>query len=125
MTRRDDGRVFRGWDKTNPLAYLAAIRERTGIPVVVVDWPIAHEPSGSCYNSYLTKRTLEHYKAWLGTESRRLGLPLVDLSRVLLPREYLDTLHPNPRGQRKIAAALAPHLDPVLRRRIAEVLPPA
>ena len=40
-------------------------------------------------------------------------------------RDFLDTLHPNARGQRKIAGALAPHLAPILRQRAADVLPAA
>ena len=124
-THRRNARDFRGFAETNTLAYLAELRDRTGIPVVVVDWPVAHEPSDDCYNSYFTNRLVYAYRAWVAAETRRLGLPLVDLSNTLLPRDFLDTLHPNARGQRKIGDALAPFLDPVLQRRAAEVLAPA
>ena len=116
---------YRRWGDTNPLAYLAQLRERTGIPVVIVNWPIAHEPFEICYNSYVTNQTVTGFGNWLRAEAKRLGLPLVDLSRNLIPRDFLDTLHPNARGQRKIAGGLAPFLDPVLRRRAGEVLTPA
>ncbi len=124
-THRRNARDFNGWDKVNSLAYLAQVRDRTGIPVVVVDWPIAHEPWEDCYNSYFTNRAVRNYRTWLQEEARRLGLPLIDLSHTLLPRDFLDTLHPDSRGQRKIAGAMAPFLEPVLRRRMAEVLAPA
>ena len=68
---------------------------------------------------------MRQYREWLFAETSRLGLPVVDLSRTLLPRDFLDTLHPNARGQRKIAGALAPHLAPILRQRAADVLPAA
>ena len=124
-THRHNARAFNGWSKVNALAYLAQVRDRTGIPIVVVDWPIAHEPAEDCYNSYFTNRIVKSYRGWLAEETQRLGMPLIDLSHTLLPRDFLDTLHPNARGQRKIAGAIAPFLDPVLRRRMAEVLPAA
>jgi hypothetical protein len=123
-THRRNARDFNGFGHTNTLAYLAELRDRTGIPVVAVQWPIAHEPSGACYNSYATNQLVSAYRAWITAEAERLGLPLIDLSQTLLPRDFLDTLHPNARGQRKIAYALAPFLDPVLRKRAVEVLPP-
>jgi hypothetical protein len=108
---------------TNPLAYLAQVRDRTGIPVVVVLWPISNEPFEDCVNVHLTKHTVERYKTWLRAETQRLGMPLVDLSSTLLPRDFLDALHPNARGQRKIAGALSAQIRPILRERAATVLP--
>jgi hypothetical protein len=116
-------RDYRRWGEVNPLAYLAEVRDRTGIPVVVIDWPIAPQPSDECFSPALTNAAVRGYRAWLGAEAQRRGLPLVDLSQTLLPRDFLDLEHPNVRGQRKIAGALSPQLLPVLRRRIAEVLP--
>jgi len=55
---------------------------------------------------------VENYRGWLRAETQRLGMPLIDLSHTLLPRDFLDTLHPNARGQRKIAGAMAPFLEP-------------
>jgi hypothetical protein len=124
-TRRQNARIFNGWSKRNSLAYLAQVRERTGIPIVVVDWPIAHEPRGDCYNSYFTNKSVASYRAWLAEETGRFEMPLIDLSRTLLPRDFHDTLHPNARGQRKIAGAIAGFLEPILRRRMQEVLPAA
>jgi hypothetical protein len=120
-THRRNARSFNGWGKVNPLAYLAQVRERTGIPIVVVDWPIAHEPSGDCYNSYFTNHIVGSYHAWLQDETRRLDIPVIYLTRALLPRDFLDTLHPNARGQRKIAGSMVPFLEPILRRRMQEV----
>ena len=51
-------------------------------------------------------------------------MPLIDRSHTLLPRDSLDTLHPNARGQRKIAGAIA-GFEPMLRRRMQEVPPAA
>ena len=65
---------------------------------------------------------VDRYRAWMTAEAARLHLPLIDLTRTLLPRDFLDTLHPNARGQRKIAGSLSPHLVPILRERAAEVL---
>jgi lysophospholipase L1-like esterase len=83
-----NARDYRGWNEMNTLAWVAELRDRTGIPVVVVNWPVSDEPRDECFNAY-------------------------------------DTLHPNARGQRKIAGALAPQLAPILRQRAAEVLPVA
>jgi hypothetical protein len=121
-TRRTNARDYRGWNETNTLAWVAELRDRTGIPVVVVNWPVSDEPRDECFNAYFTQRLMRRYREWLVGETERLRLPLVDLSRTLLPRDYLDTLHPNARGQRKIAGSLAPHLAPILRQRAAEVL---
>jgi hypothetical protein len=121
-TRSQNARIFNGWSKGNSFAYLARVRERTGIPIVVVDWPIAHEPRGNCYNSYVTNKIVASYRAWLAEETARLEMPLIDLSHTLLPRDFHDTLHPNARGQRKIAGAIAGFLEPILRRRMQEVL---
>jgi len=120
---KSNARSFRRWGDVNSLAYLAEVRDRTGIPVVVVMWPMSHEPSEDCFNAYFTKRIVDRYRAWITAEAARLGLPLIDLTQTLLPRDFLDTLHPNARGQRKIAGALSPHLVPFLRERAAEVLP--
>lgn len=84
---------------------------------------ISHEPSEDCFNAYVTKRIVDRYRAWMRAEAARLRLPTIDLTQTLLPRNFLDTLHPNARGERKVAGALSPHLVPVLRERAAEVLP--
>ena len=91
----------------------------------VFDWPILHGPSGPCYNADYTNRIVRNYRTWLAVEARRLGRTFIDLSRTVLPRDFLDTRHASARGQRKIASALAPYLEPVLRRRMKEVLPAA
>ena len=122
---KSNARSFRQWGDVNSLAYLAEVRDRLGVPVVVVMWPISHEPSADCFNAYVTKRIVDRYRMWMRAEAARLRLPLIDLTQTLLPRDFLDTLHPNARGQRKIAGTLSPQLVPILRARAAEVLPAA
>jgi len=79
-TRHRDARIFNGFGKVDSLAYLAQIRERTGIAI---------SPTPCCPGTFSTRSTR------------------------------------TARGQRKIAGAMAPFLEPVLRRRIAEVLAPS
>ena len=123
-THLENRRDYRRWGEINSLAYLAEVRDRTGIPVVVVDWPITAESSGDCFNEDVTNSVVRGYRGWLRAEAQRLGLPLIDLSQTLFSRDFLDSLHPNARGQRKIAGALHPQLLPLLRQRITEVFPP-
>jgi hypothetical protein len=121
--RSRNARDYSAWGETNPLAYLAQVRERTGVPVVVVLWPLSNQPVDECMNAYFTKRTVDGFRGWVKSEAQRLALPLIDLSATLLPRDFLDGLHPNARGQRKIAGSLSARLTPILRARAAEVLP--
>jgi hypothetical protein len=121
-TRSQNRRDYAPWGRINPLLYLAKVRDRTGIPVVVVNWPIAHEPSGDCFDAYYTNDLVRGYRNWLAAETSRLGIPFVDVSQILLPRDFLDSRHPSTRGQRKIARALSPRLVPILRQRASELL---
>ena len=123
-TRRQNLRDYGQWGAVDPLEYLAELRARMGIPIVLVVWPISSESSGDCFNRYYTAATVQGFRTWTRAEAERLGLPLVDLSYILLVRDFLDGLHANARGNRKTAGALSAQLVPVLRTRIAEVLPP-
>jgi lysophospholipase L1-like esterase len=67
---------------------------------------------------------VQGFGTWTRAEAERLGLPLINLTHILLARDFLDGLHANARGNRKTAGALSAQLVPVLRARIAEVLPP-
>ena len=116
LTRRRNSQDYADWGRIDPLVYLARVRDRTGIPVVVVSWPIAHEPSGDCFDAHYTSDLVAGFRQWLAADAARLGIPLVDLSQMLLPRDFLDSRHANTRGKRKIAGALSSRLLPILRQ---------
>ncbi len=99
-------RRYRDWQKWNLMAYLEWLRGESGVPVLVVNWPVAYEPRGACYNSRYTAEALAAYGRWLERETRSRGIPYVDLHDLLPASEFVDTLHPTVAGQRRIAEAL-------------------
>jgi hypothetical protein len=91
------------WEQWNVLAYLEWIRERTGVEVAVVHWPLSHNPRGDCYNARFTNRLVMDFESWIHREARSRGIPLLDLRESLPNRSFFDTIHLNEQGHRLIA----------------------
>src|SRR6185436_4843382 len=98
----------------NVLAYLEEERRRSGIEVLIVHWPIAHEPVGDCYNVRFTAEIVPQFEAWLRSESARRGLHYLDLHDLLPSERFLDSVHIGAEGHAEIAARVAAALDPVV-----------
>jgi hypothetical protein len=111
---RQDRLFFEDFQSWNLLGDLAAIRARSGQRVLVINWPVAHEPEGDCYNGRYTNARLAEFNAWLAAETTRLELPYLDLSTLLPPSEFLDSLHVSPGGHQQIADRVAAALTPLL-----------
>jgi hypothetical protein len=122
----DFSQEFSGWQSWNILAYLEYVRNTRGVDVMVVNWPVAHEPVGDCYNVRYPAAAFAEYNTWLREETAARGLRYVDLHDLLPPRAFLDSLHVGPSGHRQIAdrlaTALAPWLSDMLGRRARSAL---
>lgn len=106
---------FRDWNQWNILAYLAELHRGRGIDVLVVDWPVAHEPIGECYNARYTAALDSEFVSWLRTQTAALDLAYLDLHDLLPAGEFIDSLHVSAEGHRRIATEVARVLDPMLR----------
>jgi len=106
---------FRDWRTWNILAYLEQLAGRTGARVMVVNWPVAHEPVGACYNVRYTARQVRAFNRWLEAEAQARGFDYVDLHDLLPARAFFDSLHPIAKGQTQIARRLTPPLRAALR----------
>lgn len=104
------------WKDWNMLRYLAQLRAETGVEVLVVNWPVVHEPRGDCYNVRYPTDDFLDYVDWLENEASELGLEYMDLHDHLTRRDFLDSVHPTLSGQRKTAAKLAPRIRSLLDR---------
>jgi hypothetical protein len=113
-TQHEIDAQYRGWQDWNIIAYLAQIRDTTGVSVVIVNWPVAHEPVGDCYNVRYTDAAVEEYNRWLREQARTHALPYLDLHDLLPPDDFVDSLHVTAGGHRKIAEQLRAFLDPIL-----------
>jgi hypothetical protein len=112
-----DAMLYPDWQTWNLLSELAAIRARSGQAVLVVNWPVAHEPKDDCYNPRYTAARLAEFNAWMAAETTRLDLPYLDLGDLLPPREFLDSLHVSPAGHQLIADRVAAALAPIIAAR--------
>jgi hypothetical protein len=102
------------WRDWSVLGYAAEL-QRAGIEVVIVNWPVAHEPVDDCYNVRWSAANVAAFNDWTARESRALGLRYIDLHAFLAPEEFLDSLHLSPAGHQRVADRLAAELDPVIR----------
>lgn len=109
-------REFDGWKEWSILEHLADLQARLGVRVLIVHWPIAHEPVGDCYNVRLTNALASDFASWLRAETTRMRLRYVDLNDFLAPEEFLDSLHVTPQGHRRIAERMASEIDPMVRQ---------
>lgn len=116
-TLADNESHFADWSTWNILANLAAIRARTGAAVLVVNWPIAHEPVGECYNFRYSNTLASAFNRWLQSESERLGLDYLDLHALLPPERFFDSLHVDAAGQDEVAGRIYDALRPLIAQR--------
>ncbi len=105
---------YRDWQTWNILSYLEELRRNDGIDVVVIAWPVAHEPVGDCYSVRYTEESVRQFTGWVQEESARRGLSFVDLHALLPPELFLDSLHVSAEGHARVAAALESVLDPLI-----------
>ncbi|MEO8601865.1 MAG: SGNH/GDSL hydrolase family protein [bacterium] len=105
-TQRDFDREFEDWQSWNILAYLEDLQANFGLRVVVVNWPVAHEPVGDCYNVRFPAAAVQEFNDWLGRETAQRGLIYVDLHDLLPADQFFDSLHVTAAGHQMIAAAL-------------------
>ena len=118
VTQRD-ALFYRQWQSWNLLEALAALRADGGPAVLVVNWPIAHEPRGACHNARYTAARVAEYRDWLRAATARLDLPYLDLGDLLTAEDFLDSLHVSPAGPQRIADRVGPALSPLLASRRA------
>jgi len=105
---------FRNWQSWNILAYLQQLQQETGVAVLVVNWPVAHEPVGECYNIRHSAAAYAEFNAWLPAEAAARGLGYVDLHDLLAPELFFDSIHPTADGHRRIAEKLVPAVEAAL-----------
>ena len=91
------------WEQWNVLAFLEWIRERTGVEVALVHWPLSHNPRDDCYNARFTNRLVMDFESWIHREARSRGIPLLNLRESLPNQAFFDTIHLNEQGHRLIA----------------------
>ncbi len=118
-TIQENALHYPDWQTWNMPAYLAHLRAETGAAVLLINWPIAHEPVGDCYNVRYSNAIIAEYNQWLAEQARTLDLPYLDLHDLLPADDFIDSLHVTPAGHQRIAAAVAEALDPILRQRAA------
>jgi hypothetical protein len=119
LTEEGNALNFEHWQDWNVLAELQRLHDERGIEVVVVSWPVAHEPRGACYNVRYTNEILEEFSRWIAADSAARGLRFVDLRDLLPAALFVDSIHVTAEGHRRIAAALQPVLDPIARAHAA------
>ena len=103
--------LYRHWQDWNIIAFLERLQASTRAPVLVVNWPVAHEPVGDCYNVRYPAAALQAYDEWLRAETEKRGLRYLDLQQLLPAEDFIDSLHVTAEGQRKIASAISPDLE--------------
>jgi hypothetical protein len=108
---------FDHWRSWNILAYLEELHRSRGVEVLVVNWPVAHEPVGDCYNVRYPNAGLAEFRDWVREETRARGLAHLDLQDLLPADEFIDSLHVTAAGHARIAAALGPIVRTVAARR--------
>ena len=113
-----EARQFADWQRWNILAWLEQVSRERGIPVLVINWPRRAQPIDGCYNQRHTSAALEEWDGWLRAQTAVSGLAYLDFRQLLAPGDFVDSIHVAPRGHRRIAEALAPTLETMLRARL-------
>jgi hypothetical protein len=103
-----------GWQDWSLLPWLADLQRASGTRVLVVNWPVAADPVGECFNSRYPKANFDDYNAWLARETEARGLRYLDLHDALGPDQFVDSIHPNVDGQRAVAERLEAALRALL-----------
>ena len=117
-TREDVEKRYTDWQDWNILSYLDDLRRRDGVEIVLVYWPLAHEPVQDCYNIRDTTAGVEEFAAWMRAQATARHFPYVDLHAVLAPELFLDSLHLSAEGHARVAELLAQALAPIVRERL-------
>ncbi len=117
MTLATDYRDWRDW---NILGYLEKLHQTRGIGVLIVNWPIAHEPIDDCYNVRFSNKAVDEFDRWLREQAAARGFAYLDLHDLLRPEQFLDSAHVLPAGHREIAARISAELDPMLQELLAQ-----
>lgn len=112
--KRSFEKTYANWNEWSMLEYLAQLRAETGVEVLVVNWPVAHEPRGDCYNVRYPNESFEEYLEWMQKKADGLGLAYLDLHDLLDRLEFVDSVHPTIEGQRKVATRLGEALTRLL-----------
>jgi hypothetical protein len=118
-TKQQEQKHFVGWQSWNVLAWLEQVSRERGIPVLLVNWPTQRVPLGECYNPHHTRTAIEEWDVWLRNEAAARGLTYLDLREMLGSGDFVDTRHIMPHAHRKVAEALAPTLEEMVRARAA------
>ena len=118
-TQSDFAEGWPDWKSWNVLAWLQQLQATRGTPVVVVNAPVAHEPVGACYDVRYPTAAFEEYVAWLRDEAERRGLAYVDLHDAVPADEFVDSIHVDAAGHRRIAERLEAPLVEVLKQAAA------
>jgi len=114
--KKSFSKKYANWKEWNMLEYLAILRRETGMKVLVVNWPVAYEPRGDCYNVRYPTAALEDYVDWMGETTKRLGLEYLDLHDLLARQDFVDSVHPTVGGQKKVAIRLAKQIATLLHK---------
>jgi hypothetical protein len=109
------------WKDWSLLPWLAELERERGTPVLVVNWPVAPDPAGDCFNARYLEANFDDYNAWLRRETEARGLAYLDLHDLLAPEDFLDSIHPGVEGQRAVAV----RLEAALRELLPELPQPA
>ena len=111
---------YANWREWNVLAYLEDLQRRHGIRVLVVHWPIAHEPLGNCYSVRYTNAVVKDFADWISAQTTQRQLAYLDLRDFIPAETFIDSLHLKPEGHQLIAEKIAQRLNPILRDVLAQ-----
>jgi len=114
-TKRDALSAYYEWQQWNILDFLQQLRDTLGIDIVIVNWPVAHEPVDDCYNVRYPAALVQQYNQWLAEQAQRRAFAYVDVHDLLPSDAFVDSLHVTASGHQ----AIAEHLAPMLEARVA------
>lgn len=119
-TRKIMARDFRNWKDWSILPYLADLQRSRGIRVLMVHWPVAHDPIDDCYSARFTNVAVADFSEWLRAETTHWGLAYLDLSTLLAADAFTDTIHVTTSGHQQVADSVARVLTPMLQNLAAQ-----
>lgn len=111
---RKAARDFTDFEEWSILPYLQQLQDEQGIRVLVVNWPVAHEPVDDCYNVRFPNKLVARFNFWLATETAARGLAYLDLHDALPATAFFDSLHLDANGHAAVAERIYPALTPLL-----------
>jgi hypothetical protein len=123
-TKKDFATRYDGWQAWNALAYLQQIQETTGVQVLIVNWPAAHEPVDDCYNVRYPSAAFAEFNQWLQEQATSRGMHYLDLHELLPAEDFVDSLHVSAPGHRNIADAIQPIIESLVKRILEKRGPP-